>query len=147
MIEDDAPGTCDAVWNALPLEGETYHAKHSGNEVYTLVPPFAASEPGLENATFIPDMGDLCYYYFEKALFPIKRLEKEGLLGHRGVVDLAVFYGPDNLVMWGPKGFVLGSRFARVVHNLEEFAEACYDVFRAGGRGERMLFQRAEAPR
>src|SRR5262245_33783540 len=97
LIEDDAPKTCAIVWDALPIEGETYHAKHSGNEVYTLIPAFAADEPGLENATFIPDMGDILYYYFEKSLFPLKRLERDGLLGHEGIVDLAVFYGPDNL--------------------------------------------------
>ena len=147
LIEDDAPGTCEAVWNALPIEGETFHAKHSGNEVFTLVRPFAVVEPGLENATFIPDMGDVCYYYFEKTLFPKKFLEREGFVGAPGLIDLAIFYGPDNLVMWGPKGFVHGSRFARVVRNLPAFADACYDVFRGGGRGERLRFARAKARR
>ncbi|MQA98344.1 MAG: DUF3830 family protein, partial [Streptosporangiales bacterium] len=27
LLEKDAPRTCEAVWNALPLGGDAYHAK------------------------------------------------------------------------------------------------------------------------
>ena len=40
LLEEEAPRTCNAVWDALPIEGETYHAKWAGRELYTLTPPF-----------------------------------------------------------------------------------------------------------
>ena len=41
LLDDEAPRTCRAVWDALPQSGSAYHAKYARNEVYTLVPPFA----------------------------------------------------------------------------------------------------------
>ena len=42
----------------LQIDGDTFHAKWAGRELYTLVPPPAVS-PGLENATIMPIPGDL----------------------------------------------------------------------------------------
>ena len=42
LLDDRAPRTCRAVWEALPPEGDVYHAKYAGNEFYTLVPAFQA---------------------------------------------------------------------------------------------------------
>ena len=41
LIDDAAPLTAEAFWNALPLSGDAYHAKWANNEVYILTPPFA----------------------------------------------------------------------------------------------------------
>ena len=35
MLDDLAPKTCEAVWNALPQESDAFHAKYASNEVYT----------------------------------------------------------------------------------------------------------------
>ena len=43
LLDKDAPRTCDAVWEALPLGGDAYHAKYARNEVYTMVERFATS--------------------------------------------------------------------------------------------------------
>src|SRR5207302_9881865 len=51
LLEEDAPQTCDIVWNALPLEGDVYHAKYASNEIYCLLPPIRGDAPGLENPT------------------------------------------------------------------------------------------------
>ena len=32
MLDDEAPKTCRAVWDALPQTGPTYHAKWANNE-------------------------------------------------------------------------------------------------------------------
>ena len=55
MLEEQAPKTCVAVSGALPLEGDVFHAKHAGNEIFTLVPPFDENEPGPENRTHFRD--------------------------------------------------------------------------------------------
>ena len=39
LLDEDAPLTCDIVWNALPLGGDVWHAKFAMNEIYCLVPP------------------------------------------------------------------------------------------------------------
>lgn len=64
LLDDRAPITCAAVWDALPLAGDVYHAKYARNEIYALFPPFAESEPPLENPTVTPIPGDLCYFSF-----------------------------------------------------------------------------------
>jgi hypothetical protein len=64
LLDDRAPITCAAVWNALPLSGDVYHAKYARNEIYALFPPFAETEPPLENPTVTPIPGDLCYFAF-----------------------------------------------------------------------------------
>ena len=56
MLDDEAPKTCQAVWDALPQTGPTYHAKWANNEIYILTPPFAAEEPGRERHR-LPDPG------------------------------------------------------------------------------------------
>ena len=35
LLEDIAPETCEAVWNALPMEAETIQAKFSGEMVFS----------------------------------------------------------------------------------------------------------------
>ena len=54
MLDDEAPFTCAAVWDSLPLEGDAGHAKYASNEFYTLVPPLSEEPIGLENGTITP---------------------------------------------------------------------------------------------
>ena len=61
LVDDAAPLTAEAFWNALPLSGAAYHAKWANNEVYILTPPFAERDPGKENATVFPIPGDILY--------------------------------------------------------------------------------------
>ena len=45
LLDDRAPVTCEAVWNALPLGGDVYHAKYARNEIYALVAAVRPQEP------------------------------------------------------------------------------------------------------
>src|SRR5690606_39290821 len=67
LLDDRAPVTCAAVWDALPLAGDVYHAKYARTEIYALFPPFADAEPPLETPTVTPIPGDLCYFSFAGA--------------------------------------------------------------------------------
>ena len=66
LLDDRAPRTCHAVWEALPQEGDVYHAKYAGNEFYTLVPAFpaeplaASCRPGATWATSTCRPGYAC---------------------------------------------------------------------------------------
>jgi hypothetical protein len=142
LLDDEAPRTCKAIWDALPLGGDAFHAKYARNEVYTLVPRFAAEEPGIENPTVTPIPGDVMYFSFEP------RQLTAGSHGygeqHGQTVDLAIFYGRNNLLLNGDVGWVVGSVYATIVEGLDRMAVACNDVWRAGAVGERLTFARAE---
>ena len=63
LLDDQAPRTCRAVWDALPQEGDVYHAKYAGNEFYALVPAFPSEPLGIENGTIVPAKGDVGYLH------------------------------------------------------------------------------------
>ncbi|QJT01935.1 DUF3830 family protein [Streptomyces asoensis] len=147
LLADRAPVTCDAVWNALPLAGDVYHAKYARNEIYALFPPFAETEPPLENPTVTPIPGDLCYFSFAGTELGT------GAYGYdrevrpdTTVVDLALFYERNNLLLNGDVGWVPGIVWGRIVAGLEEMAEACNDLWRTGAAGETLRFRRSGPP-
>ena len=139
-LEDEAPRTCNAVWDALPIEGETYHAKWAGRELYTLVPPFA-NGPGEENATITPIPGDVVYFDVSPDTIDLPVALRRQY--PNGLVDLAVFYGRNNLLL-GPAGFMPGNLFATITEGLAEYAQACNELFREGMANERFIIRRLE---
>ncbi|MEU2713397.1 DUF3830 family protein [Streptomyces sp. NPDC007205] len=144
LLTDRAPLTCAAVEEALPLSGDVYHAKYARNEIYALFPPFASTEPPLENPTVTPIPGDLCYFTFAGAelgttAYGYDREVRPGTT----VVDLALFYERNNLLLNGDVGWVPGIVWGQVVEGLETMAEACNDLWRTGAAGETLSFRRA----
>ena len=142
LLDDLAPKTCEAVWNALPQEGDTFHAKYANNEIYTLVPPFADPEIGLENPPILPIPGDLLYIFFAPGT--ITRPDVLDAAQRAGLVDLAFFYGRDNFLFSPTTGAVPGNRFAMATENLEEMAKACDNIWQEGFVGERLAFRRLD---
>ncbi|MQA93928.1 MAG: DUF3830 family protein [Streptosporangiales bacterium] len=143
LLEKDAPRTCEAVWNALPLGGDAYHAKYARNEVYAMVPRFG-EEVGQENPTVTPIPGDVVYFSFSGGMLDRAFKEEKGIDALPGVIDLAIFYGRNNLLLNGDVGWVPGNVYATIVEGLDRMAEACNDVWRSGGVGERLVYARHE---
>lgn len=147
LLTDRAPLTCSAVWDALPLSGDVYHAKYARNEIYALFPPFAPREPPLENPTVTPIPGDLCYFTFAGTDLGASSYGYGETADHRAhttVVDLALFYERNNLLLNGDTGWVPGIVWGTVTEGLDRMAEACQDLWRSGARDERLSFRRAE---
>lgn len=147
LLDEQAPRTCAAVWDALPQSEQAYHAKYARNEVYTLLPPFADPEPGLENPTITPIPGDVVYFGFEpwqigNAAYGYDDDSKAH--GSGGATDLAIFYGRNNLLINGDAGWVPGNVFGTITEGLEEMAAACQDVWLRGVEGETLSFHRAD---
>lgn len=145
LLDDEAPATSQAVWDALPLAGDAFHAKFARNEVYTLLPRITAA-PHRENPTVTPIPGDVCLFDFEPWEIGNPAFGYEpGSAAHaeQGATDLALFYGRNNLLVNGDVGWVPGSVFATVEEGLEAMARACNDVWRHGFAGERLSFTRA----
>lgn len=143
LLDKEAPRTAEAVWRALPLAGDLYHAKYANHEIYTLVPTFAETEPGFEYPTITPIPGDLVYFYIRPGTWkPREATEQDA--GSNAVIDLAVFYDRNNLLLSPAEGFFPGNVFGTIVKNLEGMKEAGYRIWREGGMGERLIFRRLE---
>lgn len=142
LLDKDAPRTCAAVWNALPLEGPAQHAKYARNEVYAMVPRFTDTAVGQENPTVTPIPGDVVFFDFSGGMLHRSFKEDLGVAGLPGVIDLAIFYGRNNLLLNGDVGWVPGNVYGTVVAGLDAMAEACHDVWRSGSVGERLIYQR-----
>lgn len=145
LLDEQAPRTCAAVWDALPQSGQAYHAKYARNEVYTLLPPFAQDPVGKENPTITPIPGDVCYFGFTAAEIgnPAYGYEQESEAhGAQGATDLAIFYGRNNLLINGDAGWVPGNVFATIERGLEEMAEAAQDLWLRGVEGETLSYRR-----
>lgn len=147
LLDDVAPRTCAAVWDALPQNGPVYHAKYARNEIYTLLPAFGAP-PGTENPTITPIPGDVCYFPFEPAEIGSAAYGyDEGSQAHSGdqVIDLAVFYGRNNLLINGDRGYVPGNVFATIEQGLAEIAAAAQDMWLRGVEHESLSFTRKDS--
>ena len=145
LLDDLAPRTCEAVWNALPLGSDVYHAKYARNEIYTLVEAFADPEPGRENPTITPIPGDVVYFSFEQwQLATSSHGYSADEQPHRAdrIVDLALFYERNNLLLNPDVGWVPGNVFATIVDGLDEIAAASQDLWLNGVQGERLTFAR-----
>ncbi|MET9200313.1 DUF3830 family protein [Gordonia sp. NPDC003585] len=144
LLDDQAPRTAAAVWDALPLGGQVFHGKFARNEIYTLVTAFADAEPGFENTTVTPIPGDLCYFTFDGVLDnPAYGYAPDSAPAeHRLLIDLAVFYGRNNLLVNGDVGWVPGNVFATIIEGLDDLAAACNDIWMGGARGETLSYAR-----
>jgi hypothetical protein len=147
LLDESAPRTCAAIWDGLPLGGDAYHAKYARNEIYTLVPPFASQAPPLENPTVTPIPGDLVYFTFAPwQLSPASHgyATTQASAEQTATIDLALFYGRNNLLLNPDFGFVPGSVYATISEGLDALAEAANDMWRSGVVGERLTFRRLE---
>jgi len=144
LLDEEAPATSEAVWQALPLGGEAFHAKYARNEVYTLLPRVGAA-PHRENPTVTPVPGDVCLFDFEPWEIGNPAYGYEpGSAAHaeQGATDLAVFYDRNNLLVNGDVGWVSGNVFGAIEEGLAGMAEACNHLWRHGFAGERLTFTR-----
>lgn len=146
LLDDEAPRTASAVWDALPLSGQVFHGKYARNEIYNLLAPFASVEPGKENPTITPIPGDLCYFAFDADDLGTSSHGYAADSSHVAqdkIIDLALFYGRNNLLINGDQGWVPGNVFGTVVEGLTEMAAACQDVWMGGARDEILTFARS----
>jgi hypothetical protein len=61
MLEDEAPGVCQHVWDILPVETKVIHGMYSGAEVFAMLEnPRPAPN---ENMVQLPLPGEVLYFY------------------------------------------------------------------------------------
>jgi hypothetical protein len=145
LLVDRAPRTCAALWDALPQAGPAYHGKYARNEIYTLVEDFADTPPGREHTTVTPIPGDVCAFWFTAEELGSASHGYSGerrLAADAWVVDLALFYERNNLLLNPDVGWVPGNVFATVTEGLAEMAAAAQDMWLNGFAAERLRLSR-----
>ncbi len=126
LLERDAPETCAALWEALPFDGTLYHAIWSGPETYLPIDPQIRIAP--ENQTTQSQIGDIGFY----------RVDGGRIAGWPDdFSEIAFFYGRGARPNM-PTGPVAMNLFARIVDNLDGFAEACDRIRLEGVKPFRM---------
>lgn len=129
LLDAEAPRTCEALWERLPLTAETIHAMVSGCELYILF-PWEGEPPPRENDTIATDAGDLFFYY---APWHSQGATSTG--------EIAIYYDRDALPTGGD-GPMAGALFATIVAGRREFADACEAIWREGV--ETLIVRRGE---
>ena len=82
MLDDEAPGVCEHVWNLLPAEAKVIHGMYSGAEVFLMLDnPRPARQ---ENLVQLPLPGELLYFYDQN-------IGAAG--GRKPVAEIVVVYG------------------------------------------------------
>jgi hypothetical protein len=120
MLEEEAPSTCEAIWNALPVHGESHHAIYSGSEVVLILPEMVRVEP--ENATAYVSTGDVGYTYF---------LPGSSATVETQFSEICWFYHWDaRPSMW--EGPAPVSIFARITDGADPFYAVCRRMRREG---------------
>lgn len=111
ILEEQAPKTCKAVLNLLPLEGEVFHATWSGDMLFYKCHEIPTKlEP--ENQTAYPSRGDVALNSNLKEIHIVY-----------GQAQLRARFGPapDNL-------------FARITENLKDLEEMGKRIHREGAK-------------
>jgi hypothetical protein len=111
ILEEQAPKTCKAVLNLLPLEGEVFHATWSGDMLFYKCHEIPTKlEP--ENQTAYPSRGDVALNSNLKEIHIVY-----------GQAQLRARFGPapDNI-------------FARITENLKDLEEIGKRIHREGAK-------------
>jgi hypothetical protein len=112
LLREQAPQTCQAVWDALPASGLARHAIYSGSEVYLVLP--ALLTPPREHATTIVGPGDVGFLTVEKGA---------GYGIEEGYSEVCWFYDLDATPSM-PEGPIAVNVFARL-HEADAFLVVC----------------------
>lgn len=63
LLDDKAPKTCNALWNALPIETTVHQAKMAGGEMFWVTPSMLVQEDENPVKNYAAEIGMLCYYW------------------------------------------------------------------------------------
>lgn len=134
LLEDDAPNTCDALWDLLPLRVKAVHDIWSGHQVVAHLDKSVVLQP--ENVlTYLPMPGDIFYYYRPAHYF------RGAPYGRTESAELGIVYDRDSRPQ-GPRGPEAVNLFANISSALDQFAKACEDMIYRGQK--EILIERVE---
>jgi hypothetical protein len=127
LLEEDAPNTSNAIWNALPIRTKVIHDIWSGHLVFLHLNPMIKLPP--ENLlTYLPTVGDVFYYYRPPHYFrgsPYGRIED---------AEIGIVYDRDSRPQ-GPRGPKAVNLFANIPKSeLDKFQKVCERILYEGSK-------------
>ncbi len=123
LLEEEAPRTCQAIWELLPLEGQAKPGLVSGSEAYLTLK--GGSGIPFENQTIYPIPGDIVFY-----LQPSTYVDPEVGGAERHRETIGVMYGLAQVC--GPVVPLPLNLFATAVEGLSEFSAEVARMRREG---------------
>jgi hypothetical protein len=122
LLEEEAPLTCDAVWQALPLSGEASHGIYSGTVVGLYFDPTIVV--AAENSTTYIQVGDIMYTHYDAGVRH----------GHPEPVS-EIYFAYDRYARPTTPGLGLPATaniFGRIVEGASDFYAVCARLPREG---------------
>jgi hypothetical protein len=129
LLLQQAPRTCEAIWNCLPIRTTIIHAMMTGRDALIELPPenqrFDPRSLPLENGTITPTAGDVCWFYLPQNM--MRGFQDESW-------EVTFIYGPDARFLT-TVGWMAGSVFGRIdPDHLPAFAAECAELRRTGAK-------------
>jgi hypothetical protein len=121
LLDDEAPQTCQLVWDMLPVESKMIHGMYSGMEIFMLLKD--PKPAPIENQVMLPLPGELLYFHDPGG---------SAFTGSGKVGEICIVYGR-GVTGRGPEGTPLFTNmFARIPgdwkYDWVDFAKACRSV-------------------
>lgn len=135
LREDEAPATCRAIRDALPIEGSLIHGKVSGDEVFVPVDDDEVEPVDPENWEFNAIPRDVGYWYSYWGDGDVVR-------GRDPFGEIVFVYGREIRIRKGADRNSAVNLFGRVTEGFEEYAAACERVQTEGPK--RVVLERRE---
>ena len=125
LLEEDAPKTCDAIWNLLPIRATALHDIWSGHQIFFFLKP--AELVQYENVPRLLDVnpGDIFYYYRKPHYFrgaPYGKVEAS---------EIGIVYDRDTQPR-GPHGVKAVNLFGTVSDGLANLTKTCEQMIEEG---------------
>jgi hypothetical protein len=112
LHDNEAPQTCQQIWEQLPLTGLLQHGNVDGPAVFLPLPKDLRLQP--ENQTVYPIEGDLMYYYK-----PINYVQLDIPIAKRELEVIGLVRGRDAQIM-GPIFPLPVNLFGQLIEGKEE---------------------------
>ena len=131
MLDDEAPRTCQLVWDLLPVEHDLIHGRYSGMEAFVLLDKY---QPALdEKRTQLPLPGEILYW--SNSGSPVTS-------SGQPVAEILLAFGR-GVTLRGAEGVPdFGSLFARIPgdwkYDWVDFAQACGRIRTEGSQALRI---------
>jgi Protein of unknown function (DUF3830) len=124
LLDEDAPMTCAAVWDALPLEAEAGHGAYSGTVVGLFMNPNILAPT--ENASTYIQTGDVMFTHYDA----------NTRHGHPDPIS-EIYVAYDRYARPTIPGVGLPATaniFGQIIGDAQQFYAACRDLPRLGAR-------------
>ena len=147
LLDDAAPRTAAAVWDALPLSRAGLPRQvRPQRDLRAAARSSPTADPGKENTTITPIPGDVCWFTFEGDDLGNPAYGYEAEEEHRSMTRRSSTWRSSTAATTcsstATRAGCPATCSARSSRGSPEMAAACQDVWMGGARGETLTFAR-----